>query len=297
MTSTGPWWTHWALDAPAIAMVCGLSALYLRGTTIRARRGMSRPWRTAAFLGGAVLVLLSQVSPMATWSEVLLWPHMIQHLLITVVAAPLLAFGAPVTTVRIALPPGPRHLLARLARRTRRWRKTTGTPPLVPAVAVHVTLLWLWHTPMLYDAAVTSTGLHLLEHASFLASAVWFWSEVWATARRSRRAQALATLCLGAMILQGGVLGALLTFAGRSLFAVYDGAAGLTALEDQQLAGALMWVPPGFVYATVAVRRFIGWMGVAETDLRRRERRELEAPPGNMARGADDPVPEPAPGR
>jgi putative membrane protein len=276
MTATGPWWSHWSVDLPAVFMVGGLTALYLRGAATRARRGVARPRRTAAFLGGALLVLLGQVSPVAAWSEVLLWPHMIQHLMITVVAAPLLALGAPVTNIRVALPPGPRHQLALLVRRSRRWRRTVGVPPLVLAVATHVLLLWLWHTPLLYDAAVTEPGLHLLEHASFLASAVWFWSEVWATARRSRRVQALATLCLGAMIVQGGVLGALLTFAGRSLFAVYDGAGGLTALEDQQLAGALMWVPPGFVYASVAVRRFIGWLRVAESDLRRRDLRERD---------------------
>jgi putative membrane protein len=291
MTSTGPWWSPWVLDAPAIATVTGLTALYLRGATLRARRGVSRPRRTAAFLCGVVLVLLSQVSPVAAWSEVLLWPHMIQHLVITVVAAPLLALGAPVTTVRIALPSATRHRLALLARRSRRWRRTSGIPPLVLASVAHVAMLWLWHTPLLYDAAVTNPGLHLLEHASFLASAVWFWSEVWATARRSRRVQALATLCLGAMIVQGGVLGALLTFAGRSLFAVYDGAGGLTALEDQQLAGALMWVPPGFVYASVAVRRFIGWLRVAESDLRRRDLRERERRATAMT--ADAALPEP----
>lgn len=290
MTSTGPWWSHWVLDAPALAVVGGLTALYLRGATARARRGVARPRRTAAFLGGAAIVLLSQVSPVAAWSEVLLWPHMVQHLAITLVAAPLLALGAPVTTVRVALPAGPRHRLALLARRSRRWRRATRVPPLVLAVIAHIVLLWLWHIPALYDAAVTNAGIHLLEHATFLASAVWFWSEVWATARRSRRVQALATLCLAAMIVQGGVLGALLTFAGRSLFTVYDGAGGLTAIEDQQFAGALMWVPPGFVYATVAVRRFIGWLRVVETDLRRKEHRERER---RVAAVADAALPGP----
>lgn len=276
MALTGPWWSAWVLDPTAIAVVGGLSALYLRGAGARSRRGIPRPRRTAAFSIGALLVLLGQVSPVAAWSEVLLWPHMIQHLLLTVAAAPLLALGAPAATLRFALSPGPRRAMARLARRTRRWRRTIGAPPLVLATLLQVSLVWLWHVPTLYDAAVANPAMHLLEHASFLGSAVWFWSEVWATARRSRRVQALATLCLGAMIVQGGVLGALLTFAGRSLFAVYDGAAGLTALEDQQLAGALMWVPPGFVYATVAVRRFIGWMQVAEVDLRRRELSERQ---------------------
>jgi putative membrane protein len=267
------WWSAWVLDLPALAMVAGLSVLYLRGAGARARRGMARPRRTAAFLTGAAVVLLAQVSPVAAWSEVLLWPHMVQHLMFTIVAAPLLAFGAPVTTVRIALSPAPRRALARAARRTRRWRRTVGVPPLLLATAAQVLSLWLWHTPFVYDAAVGNLGLHLLEHATFLGSAVWFWSEIWATARRNHRVQALATVCLGATIAQGAVLGALLSFAGRSLFTVYDGAGGMTALQDQQLAGGLMWVPPGFVYGPIAIRRFIRWLRMAETDLRRRELR------------------------
>lgn len=275
MELSGPWWTSWVVHLPSIALLGGLTALYLRGVTTRARRtGVRRPRRTVAFLVGVLVVLLSEVGPVAVWAEVLLWAHMVQHLMITVVAAPLLAMGAPVSTVRIALPPGPRGALVHLARRSRRWRRAVGDPPaLVVATAVHVAMLWAWHVPPFYDATVANAGIHLLEHATFLGSAVWFWSEVWSTARRNRRVQALATLCLATMIVQGGLLGALLTFAGRPLYTVYEGAAGFTALEDQQLAGGLMWVPPGFVFASVATRRFVGWLRAAELDLRRREAR------------------------
>jgi putative membrane protein len=265
--------TDWQLDLPAIAVTAGVTALYLRGAQLRVSRGFPRPRRTASFLAGVAVVLLSQLGPVAVWSEVLFWPHMVQHLLLTLLAAPLLAYGVPLTTVRSALPPGPRGALVRLARSTRRWRRDLGAPPpLVLATLAHVAAIWAWHWPLAYDAAVASPALHLVEHATFLATAVWFWSEVRATHRRGRRTQALATVCFAAMIVQGAVLGALLTFAGRSLYAVYDGAAGLTALEDQQFAGALMWVPPGFVYGSFAVRRFVAWLRSAERDLAVRER-------------------------
>jgi putative membrane protein len=290
--TSGPWWSAWVLDLPALAMVTGLSVLYLRGAAARSARGVARPRRTAAFLAGAGVVLLGQVSPVAAWSEVLLWPHMVQHLMITIVAAPLLAFGAPVTTVRIALPPAPRRVLAHASRRTRRWRRTVGVPPLLLATVVQIAALWVWHTPIVYDAAVANAGLHLLEHATFLATAVWFWSEVWATARRNHRVQALATVCLGAMIAQGAVLGALLSFAGRSLFDVYDGFGDMTALQDQQFAGGLMWVPPGFVYGPIAIRRFIRWINMAETDLRRREVRARDRDePCGQGQSAAEPTP------
>jgi putative membrane protein len=269
----------WQLDLPAIAVAGGVTVLYLRGAGLRVARGFPRPRRTASFLAGVTVVLLSQLGPAAVWSEVLFWPHMVQHLLLTLVAAPLLAHGVPLTTVRAALPPGPRAVLVGLARTTRRARRDLGAPPpLVLATLAHVAAVWLWHWPLAYDAAVTNPTLHLIEHATFLATAVWFWSEVRATRRRGARTQGLATLCFATMIVQGAVLGALLTFAGRSLYAVYDGGAGLTALEDQQLAGALMWVPPGFVHGTLAVRRFAAWLGSAEHDLAVRERSGSPSP-------------------
>jgi cytochrome c oxidase assembly factor CtaG len=114
-----------------------------------------------------------------------------------------------------------------------------------------------------------------------------------ATARRSRRAQALATLCLAALIVTGGVLGALLTFSSRSVYDVYVGVGGLTSLEDQQLAGALMWVPPSFVYAVVALRRFTSWIDSSERELRLRESRARAAAGDRRARApaaGDDPA-------
>ena len=272
----GDWWTAWVFDPATIAIVAGLVALYLRGVRRRQERGVDRPRQRRAFLTGAGVVLVAHLGPPAAFAEELFWPHMVQHLLLLLVAAPLLAAGAPTVTVRAALPPGGRRALARLSRRSHRLRRAIGDPPpLVLATAAHIAVVWVWHFPPAYDAAVVSPALHLVEHATFLAAAVWFWAEVWATARRHRRQQALATLCLGAMIVQGGVLGALLTFAGRSLYEVHGGGGGLTALEDQQLAGALMWVPPGFVYASIAVRRFIAWMHQADAEQRTREARAL----------------------
>jgi cytochrome c oxidase assembly factor CtaG len=289
-------WTTWTTDLPAIAGLAGVTAAYLRGYGRRRAAGTARPRRLATFLTGVAVTLLSVTSPVATVGGQLLWAHMVQHLSLTVVAAPLLALGAPIATIRQGLPPGPRHAVARGARRSRRLRRRIGDPPaLVVATAVHIVVLWVWHAPGLYDAAVTVDAIHGLEHVLFLSTAVWVWSEVVATARRSRRFQALATLCLGALIAQGGVLGALLTFAGRSVYAVYTGGGGLSALEDQQLGGALMWVPPGFVYAVVAVRRFAAWIDTAERDLATREARARSRRPRADAPAAADRHPDATP--
>jgi putative membrane protein len=266
---TGGWWTEVAVDPAAVIGSAGVTAWYLRGAGRRVRRS---PRRTAAFLAGVGVTLVAVAGPIPAWSDQLLWVHMVQHLLLTVVAAPLLALGSPVATMRVGLSPGSRSTLAGWSRRTRRVRRRLGDPPpLVTATVLHVVVTWVWHAPWLYDLAVRNPAVHALEHVAFLGTAVWVWVEVVATARRSRRAQALATLCLAGLIATGGVLGALLTFASRSVYEVYTGAGGLTALEDQQLAGALMWVPPSFVYAIVALRRFTSWLDGAERDLRTRE--------------------------
>jgi putative membrane protein len=273
----------WHLDAPALALAVGSAALYLRGAQLRP---LPRPRRTASFLAGLGVVLFSQLGPVAVWSEVLFWPHMVQHLLLTLLAAPLLAAGRPLTTIRAGLPARPRRALVHAARTTRRWRRELGLPhPIVVATLAHVVTLWLWHWPPAYDAAVRVPAIHLVEHVTFLATAVWFWSEVQASVRRAPRTQALVTLCCGLLIAQGAVLGALLAFAGGSLYAVYDGAAGMTALEDQQLAGVLMWVPPGFVYGSLGVRRFASWLRDAEHDRALRERAGVAATAAGIPRG------------
>jgi putative membrane protein len=268
------WWTRSMIDPAALVGLIGVTAWYLRGVQRRRAATVHDARRTAAFLTGAAVTLLAVAGPIPGWSDELLWVHMVQHLLLTIVAAPLLAVGAPVSTLRFGLSPGSRSTVAGWSRHTRRFRRRIGNPPaLVVATAVHVALTWAWHAPAAYDLAVRNPGFHALEHVAFLGSATWVWIEIVATARRNRRAQALATLCLAALIATGGVLGALLTFAGRSLYDVYTGAAGLTAIEDQQLGGALMWVLPSFVYSVVAVRRFAAWLDRSEEELRTRERR------------------------
>lgn len=270
-----PWWTTWAVDVSGLSFLCGLTILYLVGASRRRVHRRERSRATASFLAGCGFAVLALAGPIPAGSAQLLWVHMVQHLLFTVVAAPLIAFGEPATTVRVGLPSDLRHLAARLARATRsRERRIGGPPRLILAACAHIAALWIWHTPAIYDAADRSAAAHLLEHASFLGTAVWFWTAVCATARRHTEQQGLATLCLGAMIVQGGVLGALLAFAPGPLYAAYQGADGLSPLEDQQLAGALMWVLPGFLYAGIAIKRFIGWFESTEQRLVARDARE-----------------------
>jgi cytochrome c oxidase assembly factor CtaG len=194
---------------------------------------------------------------------------MAQHMLLVVVAAPLLALSAPLGPVLRGLPAPARRALgrgwARLGWPRRLWRALTHP---AAAGALHLGLLWVWHAPGLYQAALTSEWVHGLEHASFLGSALLFW---WVLARPGRRAPWLrgpgGTLYVFALALPSGLLGALITFSTVAWYPAYaltTRAWGLSPVEDQQLAGAIMWVPAGVVYLAAGLAVLGAWLARME---------------------------------
>lgn len=133
------------------------------------------------------------------------------------------------------------------------------TEPL-GAWVVHALALWTWHVPVLFHAALAGEGLHALQHASFLGSALLFW---WAALGRGARQPDAASLAmLFTTMLHTGALGALLTFAPRPWYAGYAQTEryGLSALEDQQLGGLLMWIPGGTAYLVAGLMVAGAWL-------------------------------------
>jgi cytochrome c oxidase assembly factor CtaG len=179
---------------------------------------------------------------------------MLEHELLMLAAAPLLVLAEPLPVMLWAFPGAARRALGR-------WTEGFGlaavarrlTEP-VTATLVQAAALWLWHAPALFDRALASDGWHVAQHLSFLVSALAFWS---AMLTRRPRNPALATLCLFATSLVSGALGALMAFAQSPWYLPYMrlGLApmGLTPIEDQQLAGLLMWIPGGAVHAAAAL--------------------------------------------
>jgi cytochrome c oxidase assembly factor CtaG len=138
------------------------------------------------------------------------------------------------------------------------------THPLVVGV-VGVGTLWLWHMPNLYEAALRNDLTHAAEHTSFLGPALLFWGIVLAHGRRVHVGPAL--LLVFATMLQSGGLGALIVFAQTPLYASHEAGAaawGLTPLQDQQLAGTIMWVPMGVVYLLAALWLVAAWLGAMD---------------------------------
>jgi hypothetical protein len=207
---------------------------------------------------------------------VLFSAHMLQHMMLMLVAAPLLVLGLPGYTLLWALPPRARRGLASALRA--RWVRATLRVLSAPlgAVALHLLAIWAWHLPSLYEAALESEPVHVLEHASFLGTALLFWWRV-----RASAGSGAALLYVFCIAMQGGVLGVLITLSPTVWYpvqAVGAAAWGLTPLEDQQLAGLLMWVPGGAVYLGTALWLASAWLGAAERQGRGRSGAQEEPP-------------------
>jgi putative membrane protein len=244
------------------------------------RRGV-RTREVACFAGGWLTLVVALVSPLHPWGEALFSAHMTQHELLMLVAAPLLVLGSPLAPTLRALPRGWTHVLAR-AGTSRPWAALVRAlrNPIV-AWAVHGTVLWAWHAPALFDAAVENEAVHALQHLSFLGSAVIFW---WALLHGRGRAMAYgaAVLYLFTTAMHSGLLGALLTFSETPWYPAYAATArfwGVSAVEDQQLGGLIMWVPACSLYLVVALALFARWMRLSGDMARRAEERAAVGEP------------------
>lgn len=178
------------------------------------------------------------------------------------VAAPLLVIGRALPTFLWSLPHRAR-VRAGHATRTA-WLRSTwnALTTALSAWVMHAAALWLWHVPAFFNAAVTSTAVHDWQHATFLVTALVFWHAL--LRKGAQASRGLALVYLFTTTIHTGVLGALLTFAPRPLYATLDpglrDALGPTALEDQQLGGLIMWVPGSIVYVAAALLLAAQWL-------------------------------------
>ena len=229
--------------------------------------GLRRAWRRAGagrgvrraealtFSAGLAVLALMIALPLHAWGRLRFAPHMLEHELLTVVAAPLLAAGRPGVPYLLALPLSWRRRLAVWIAGDgvrRSWRLLCN--PGV-AWALHGATLWLWHAPPLFEAALASEAVHHLQHLTLLITALLFWASLMPR-RADNTTRVVAVFSLFTTTMHSTLLGALLTLSPTVWYASYAGGAGaggLSALEDQQLAGLIMWVPAGLVYLAAAL--------------------------------------------
>lgn len=290
-------WSVWEPD-PLVALgLVLISWLYLRGTGVLwsragANRGVRR-WQVWAFFGGVVTFALATLTPLDALGGALFSGHMVQHLVVFLVAPMLFAASRPMLPLLWALPVSWRLGLSRW------WSRRsllTGVIELarhwVCVMLMYAGVLWLWHVPSLYDAALESQLAHAVEHASFMSVAFLFWSTVLDAGRPNGIGHGIALLMIFATALHSSALGALLTFADAPLYAShepYTEAWGLTPLEDQQLAGVLMWVPMGLWFTATALTLMGLWIRAADRSVRRLELDGVSAF-GRTHDGAANPV-------
>lgn len=249
----GDLWHAWHTNPLVSAPLLASCLLFLRGVYCL-RRDLGRfppgfgPRQIACFAMGAVLLVIALLSPLEALSSTLLSAHMVQHILLIAVAPPLLVLGKPEVAWLWALPAHWRRGMARHGplRSVLAFLSPCSGP--IPAALIHMATLWVWHSPMLFDAAVASDRLHWLEHVMFFGTALLFWRAV-IKAHSGREAAAAALIACFITLLQSGLLSALLSFAREALYHAPDTMDwGLTALEDQQLAGAIMSLPMCAIY-------------------------------------------------
>jgi len=224
-----------------------------------------RPLEVLAFATGWLALVVALSPWIDEWSEQSLAAHMLQHELLMIVAAPLMAGGAPLLAMLWAMPSRVRHGLIATVQRTPApicWR-TIAAPS--SAFLLYGLALWIWHVPPLYDAALAHEGVHIIQHLCFFGTAALFWWGI-VHGRQGRTGYGAAVVYLFVTAVHGGVLGALLTVSPRVWYAPYlaHHPAGLTSLEDQQLAGLLMWVPAGLAFTAGALFLFAAWLRQSE---------------------------------
>jgi putative membrane protein len=246
-----------------IALLVTFAAYAMGVRALRSRhpqRGV-RTWEVASFLSGGAVLALALLSPLHEVSEELFSAHMVQHELLMVVAAPLLVLGRPSMIMLWALPLSARQSLGRLSK----TKTVSATLRVISrpfdAWLLHTLMIWIWHIPVLFQSTLRSEALHALQHGSFIGSALLFW---WVVIYPHRNADlGLSIIALFTTAVHTAVLGALMTFARTPWYPDYGSGGAvwhMTPVEDQQLAGLVMWIPASVAYlfaALIIMRRWL----------------------------------------
>jgi putative membrane protein len=271
-------WLHssWTIDPLVALSAFLLTAVYIVYTgSFNQRRPHPelrpvRPQQRGAFLIGVVFYLIALGPPLDEWAgSFLLSAHMLQHMLLMFVVAPLWLYGVPGWVFE---PLTRNRVTNRIGYRL--------TRPVVALLLTNAVIVF-WHVPVVYSRALVSEPVHAMQHGFFLGAAMLAWwpvlGQVPEWPRLSEPMQCLYLFLYG---LPGGLVGALITFAGVPLYAYYGNAPrifGIDLAMDQELAGLMMWVGGTSIYLLWITRIFLRWAG------REGEKEALPATPRRAA--------------
>jgi cytochrome c oxidase assembly factor CtaG len=265
------------VDVP-LALVSLFGALHVLGEH-RAVRLLARPrnrrerWRAASFYAGLAVILAALATPIDSLSEKLFWVHMVQHVMLLTIAAPLIVLGAPWLSIWRPLPLGFRRTVAKGISRSR-WcapLRALGRLAARPGpawVAFNVNLV-AWHVPAAYDLAARNRAVHDVEHTTFLLFGILLWAQMLDSPPLRARLGAIARVWYAlASAVVGWVISLVLAFASSPLYPFYAHLAhrpgGISALADQQIAAGVMLVPGSLSMTIFVFVQLYLWMGRGE---------------------------------
>lgn len=272
LTASAPpslWSEPWSWEPAIVLPLALLLVIYAAGAM---RRGSFRVlrWRHVSFLAGWLSLAFALTSPIHELGEQLFSAHMLQHEIMILVSAPLIAAAHPGATCLWAFAPRGRARLGAWVRDVEHARVVQFvTAPLI-AWLLEAIALWGWHIPVLYQATLHSDWIHAAQHLSFLGTAVLFWSALYGVGRSALSYGAGVLYVFGTAI-HCSALGALLTFSTVLWYPAYAATTvcwGLTPLQDQQLGGVIMWVPSAVVFIVVALALLAGWLRESDRRLK-----------------------------
>lgn len=276
--------SNWPFEWPLLAVALAGLLYFLGGRLSATPAAAIKRWRGASFYGGLVVLVLAIDSPIDAYADRLFWVHMVQHVLLMMVAPPLLLFGRPWPRIARPVPLGVRRPLARATLAGPTLSPVRGAlrrlaSPVFAFVLFNGTLV-AWHLPVLYDATLRNPLVHDLEHALFFSTATLFWVHLLPAATNRPQLSDGGRVVYGVgAVLVGWVLAVVLATAPRPLYEGYAALSqrpgGLSALADQQIAAGIMWVPGSLPYFAALTLAVIRWLEPAAA---RRARRSLQHP-------------------
>lgn len=240
----------------------GFLRVYRSAAAGRSRLGM----QASMFGTGWAVIAVSLLSPLHGLGGRSFTAHMIEHELLMLVAAPLMSWSQPLGIFLWALPGRMRRSLGEVSHRPSYEATWKAMSSATGASLIQALMLWLWHAPALFNAALLSETWHTLQHLCLFGSALLFWWSMHRVSSRERR-HGVAAFWLFFTSLHSGLLGALMAFSVSPWYARYvslalQGMPGLSPMEDQQLAGLIMWIPGGAIHAIVALVYLNRWFQV-----------------------------------
>jgi putative membrane protein len=264
----------WTLEPGVLIGVALVGGVYLR-RWLAVRRVSDHPakdaplWRLCCFAGSLLVALVALVSPLDSLADDLFFMHMVQHMLLL----DLLPILAILGLTKVILRP--------LTRTVSDLERRAG-PLAHPAFAVvlYVAVIWTWHLPSAYDLALRHPVVHILEHVSFVAVGSLYWWHLLSPIRARMRLGGMGPVVyMASTKLFVGILGMGLAFAPTALYSYYVHHArtwGISAHDDQAMAGLIMAVEQSIVMGLALAILFMRMLGESEREQQRRERYELE---------------------